>query len=245
LQGNFFVEGFGFAGAFLMDGSFSGFDRMFSEFAGTFALVFSGGAAGLSAGALFGQPVAGIAAGLAYFAMALAFYRESGAQFNPAVTFALFFSKRIGAGDAVAYSVSQLLGSILAALLLFAAFPQMALSGMAAPQAAAAVPWNSAVLLEAALTFLLVVAYLAMRHSRRPAMETACAVSAVMFAAALAIGPSTGAALNPARSFGPSLVGGSWNSQSAYWFGPLIGALAAAVFFDGVLRNRRGHGLVA
>jgi len=43
----------------------------------------------------------------------------------------------------------------------------------------------------------------------------------------LIIGPITGAALNPARAFGPALVSGAWHSQVVYWIGPLLGGAAA------------------
>jgi glycerol uptake facilitator-like aquaporin len=48
----------------------------------------------------------------------------------------------------------------------------------------------------------------------------------------LAAGPITGASMNPARSFGPAIIGGYWQMHSAYWLGPIIGALLAAIIYE-------------
>jgi aquaporin TIP len=45
-------------------------------------------------------------------------------------------------------------------------------------------------------------------------------------------GPLTGAAMNPARAFGPELVGDFWGGGWIYWLGPAIGALLAALGYD-------------
>ena len=54
----------------------------------------------------------------------------------------------------------------------------------------------------------------------------------------LAAGPLTGASMNPARSFGPALVGGFWQIHWVYWLGPILGALVASYFYDLVLMSR-------
>jgi len=45
-------------------------------------------------------------------------------------------------------------------------------------------------------------------------------------------GPFTGAAMNPARVFGPALAARHWQNHGVYWLGPLFGGILAAVIYD-------------
>ena len=75
------------------------------------------------------------------------------------------------------------------------------------------------------------------------------AIGATLGAAMLAIGPMTGASLNPARSFGPAVASGVYEGQLIYWVGPLLGGLLAALLYDRLLMRHAmepiDHGAVA
>ncbi len=58
----------------------------------------------------------------------------------------------------------------------------------------------------------------------------------------LCAGAITGVSMNPARSFGPALVGGHWVDHSAYWLGPLLGALVAVFVYDACLASKEKEG---
>jgi aquaporin Z len=54
----------------------------------------------------------------------------------------------------------------------------------------------------------------------------------------LAGGPLTGAALNPARAFGPALIAHAWTGQLAYWVGPILGAIVAMQVYERLLLKK-------
>jgi glycerol uptake facilitator-like aquaporin len=64
------------------------------------------------------------------------------------------------------------------------------------------------------------------------------AIGLTVTADVLAIGPLTGGSMNPARSFGPAIVSGIFEGQSAYWVGPLVGGILAAVLYDRLFLRR-------
>jgi glycerol uptake facilitator-like aquaporin len=65
------------------------------------------------------------------------------------------------------------------------------------------------------------------------------AIGLCVAALILAIGPLTGASMNPCRSFGPALVGGYWQMHGAYWVGPITGAIVAAWVWRALLGGVR------
>src|SRR2546429_2442645 len=179
-----------------------------AELIGTFALIFIGvGAINNNAGLL------GIAFahGLTIAVMVSATAGISGGHLNPAVTFGLLVGKQIEVRKAIAYWISQLLGAVIAGILL------VNLLGSALHSGAEAVAGGTpdlnntgpvkGVVIEAVLTFLLVfVVYGTALDSRAPRMG-GLAIGLTVTLDILFGGPLTGAAMNPARAFGPA--GGS------------------------------------
>jgi glycerol uptake facilitator-like aquaporin len=45
-------------------------------------------------------------------------------------------------------------------------------------------------------------------------------------------GPFTGAAMNPARAFGPQLVEGDWSNGWVWYAGPVLGAVLAVIVYE-------------
>jgi aquaporin TIP len=94
-------------------------------------------------------------------------------------------------------------------------------------------------LVEAILTFFLVTTIFGVAvDSRGPKNVYGFAIGLTIAFDILAAGPLTGASMNPARSFGPALVGGYWTGHSVYWIGPILGGAVAAVLYDAVLLRK-------
>lgn len=205
-----------------------------AELAGTFALTFAGaGAACMDA--LTGGRLGPTGAALAYAAATTAAYSAfpgSGARFNPALTLAAVGLRRESLSRGVFALSAQLLGAACAGLLLHAALsggrPELLSApvflGACAPNG---IGYRAATLIEAVLTFFLACAAAAANERRRHALGPLAVGAAALFGG-LAAGPLTGAAMNPARAFGPAIATGAWNQHYVYWVGPLAGAVLAA-----------------
>jgi MIP family channel proteins len=212
------------------------FRRSVAEFIGTFALVFVGAGAVLSAGPETGAGTleVALAHGLVIGAMVSALAHISGGHFNPAVTLAFLITRRLSAVLALAYFVVQLAGAALAALLLQWIFPTGQEGTLGAPALGPDIELGAGLVVEAILTFFLVwVVFATMADPR--GSYTAIAGFAVGFVIAfdtLMGGPLTGAAMNPARAFGPELVANVWDDFWIWYVGPLAGGAIAALLYD-------------
>jgi MIP family channel proteins len=214
----------------------------FAEAVGTFALTFIGGAAIIN-----GQSgLAGIAVahGLTLAVMISCVGHISGGHLNPAVTAGFLVTGRMKPAEAAGYLCAQLIGASLAALMLLLLFPNAAQAHLGGQALAEGTGWGKGVIIEAVLTFLLVFTVFATAVDGRGAFKIIAGFGIGMVVAfdILAAGPITGASMNPARSFGPALIGNFWTGHSVYWIGPLIGGSAAALLYDGILMKKDAEG---
>ncbi len=212
----------------------SGYLRAFgAELVGTFVIVWA------AAGAVCADSVSGgrlglvglaLAYGLAVAVVTWTLEPASGAHFNPAVTLSAAFTLQFDKMKTVFYLFSQLAGATLAGLWLGHVFPALARPEGPALGACAlsGVNFQTATLLEALAVAGLMLARLACRDSRA---GLALSQGAVVVLGVLMIGPLTGAALNPARAFGPALVARAWSNWFVYWVGPIVGAIAGGLAF--------------
>jgi MIP family channel proteins len=213
-----------------------------AELVGTFYLVFIGAAAAALdhyAHGDVGLIGFALANGLALGTGVTATMNISGGHLNPAVTVAMWSLGKIRAGLAVVYVVAQLLGAILAGLLVYASFPAADVRAVhaGAPALGAGIGPGHGVVLEAVLTFLLVTSVLLTAVDWRAPKVGGYGIGLTVLFDVLAGGAATGAAMNPARSFGPALVSGFWANEWVYWVGPVLGALVAAAVYALFLRQ--------
>jgi hypothetical protein len=136
------------------------------------------------------------------------------------------------------YLMAQVVGSVLACLLLWALVGKVGLLGATEP--GRGVSDLQAMVMEAALTFGLVTVILGTASgAQNVGPLSALAVGGYVALAGLWSSPISGASMNPGRSFGPDLVMGDFSHFWVYLVGPLLGALLA-VGAAHVLRGRGG-----
>jgi aquaporin Z len=209
--------------------------RGIAEFIGAFTLVFIGvGAIMVGSGGLIGVAVA---QGLAIALMVTALGHISGGHFNPAVTLGFFVTRRITLGLAAVYWLMQFGGAIIASLLLWWIFPAEAIAParLGAPILHVSIGSGAGFALEAIMTFFLVITVFATAVDDRGAFKAVAGfgIGLVITMDILCGGPLTGAAMNPARAFGPELVYNVWESYTwIYYAGPFVGAILAAVLYE-------------
>lgn len=201
---------------------------LFAEGIGSFALVFVGcGAIVVNDlyGGTLGNPGIGIVFGLVVMAMIYSVGNISGAHFNPAVTFGFWSAGRLQARSILPYVIAQLLGTLIAALLLRFLFPEHATLGATLP----AIDTTRAIVIEMLGAFILmfVILNVSTGHQEKGIMAGA-AIGGVVAMLAIFAGPVTGASFNPARSLAPALASMHLESLWLYLLAPVCGTWLAS-----------------
>src|SRR3972149_1227637 len=214
--------------------------QLVAEFFATFALVFIG-AGSVIVDAMSGGEVGlvgvALAHGVVLAVMVTMTMAISGGHVKPAVTFGLWLARKIDTRRAGLYVVAQVAGAVVGALLLRVLFPVGAgdATSWGLPRGSPYISFPPAGVIEAVLTMFLVSAVFGTAVSTQAPKVGGFGIGLVLVFDILAAGPLTGAAMNPARAFGPALVSDDWHAHAVYWAGPLLGAAVAAVVWGWLL----------
>jgi len=206
------------------------------EAIGPFALVFMGvGSILFADGDLV---VIAFAHGLAIALMVAAAGHISGGLYNPALTLGVVLGGKLDPIKGAAYIVAQLAGAVIAAACLTALFPSDATGpvNLGTPLISGEITIAQGLGLEIVLTFFLMYAVFGTAIDKRgPAAIAPLVIGLIITMDIFAAGPATGAAMNPARAFGPALIDGTWDDHWVYWVGPAAGAAIAALLYAYIL----------
>lgn len=183
----------------------------------------------------------GMAFAIAIAGVIYALGRVSGAHINPAVTIALWATRRFPSGEVVPYILAQLIGASLGSLLFAASTGPDAVTvgGLGATAPFPGISFGQAVLAEAVGTFLLMLVIMGVAvDERAPQGFAGLVIGLTVGGIITTTGNIAGSSLNPARTFGPYLIdhmmGGPvlWSHYPVYVIGPVLGALVAAFLYD-------------
>lgn len=225
------------------------FKKLIAEFLGTFWLVLGGcGAAVLAAahpGVGIGWLGVALAFGLTVVTGVYAFGPISGGHFNPAVSVGLWAGGRFPDSQLLPYIVSQVLGGIVGAGVLYLiASGKVDFSlagGMASNGYAEHSPGGytlaAGLITEVVMTFMFLMVILGTTHKRAPVGFAGLAIGLALVLIHLISIPVTNTSVNPARSTGPALFVGGWALQQLwlFWIAPVIGAAIAGFTYKAFL----------
>ena len=220
--------------------------KAMAELIGTGALIFIGAGSIIMhqyTGGGVGLVGIALAHGLTIGVMVSALGHISGGHFNPAVTAGIMATGRMKARDAFWYIGAQLLGGVIGALILKQCFPAAAIAAtqLGTPMLAQGISMSNGIAIEMVLTFLLVFTVFATAVDPQGAFKSIAGfgIGTIITIDILAAGPLTGASMNPARTFGPALVGHVWAHHAVYWIGPIAGGVLAGLVYDNLFLRRR------
>ena len=226
--------------------------RGLAEFVGTFTLVFIGAGTTLTIAKTLSLPVGNtpaidfysaltlvsvaLANGLAIGVMVSAVGHISGGHFNPAVTFGFLITRRIVPSLAVVYWSVQFAAAGAAAALLRWFYPESArqITNLGAPGLGSGITVWQGLVIEIVLTFFLVWVIFATAADPGGTFKSIAglAIGLTITMDVLMGGPMTGAAMNPARAFGPELLSGHWSDAWVWYTGPFVGGVLAALAYE-------------
>ena len=217
--------------------------KLTAELFGTFWLVLGGcGSAALAAAFPdVGIGLAGVslAFGLTVLTMAFALGPISGGHFNPAVTLGLAAGGRFAWKDAPGYIVAQVVGAILAALVLYTIASGKAgyAGGLASngfgEHSPGGYSMTSALWTEIVMTFGFLIVILGATAKRASPGFAPIAIGLALTLIHLISIPVTNTSVNPARSTGPALIEGGIALQQLwfFWVYPIVGGLVAGFVY--------------
>jgi aquaporin Z len=205
---------------------------------GTFILVYAIASAATiySDSGQMGVIAIGLVHALALTAIIYAIGYRSGAQVNPAVTIGLLVAKKIQVKEAVSYIICQIIGAVLGAAIVYAMFGSAMSASVTLPSEDNIL---RAFILETVMTFTLVYVVLATTTAKNFNIAPLAGV-AIGFTLGFNVifgGSISGGSLNPARSFGPALMTGNFDTNWLYWIAPIFGAIIAAGVYKALHRD--------
>jgi MIP family channel proteins len=216
--------------------------RYLAEFIGTAILVFFAAGSVMAASMIGGLPtplIGGAASGLALMILIWSFLDISGGHFNPALTLALAIFGDFRKARVAGYLVAQLAGSAAGAALLYYGLGPQAGMGANMPNTALGISGLGAFIIECFLSFIMMLTIRAAFAVGEPLRQFAAVpIGLIVGIEVMVMGSIAGAAMNPARAFGPYVFLGNWQNYWIYALGPLVGILVGGLVWDRLIKSR-------
>ncbi|KAK4276821.1 hypothetical protein QN277_014927 [Acacia crassicarpa] len=210
------------------------FQKGLAELVGTYVIVFVGCGAGLVSNVeQLNRVGEALAAGLSLTVAIYSVGHISGGHFNPAVSIAAAVARNLPFKLVPIYVLCQLTGAILASLTLKVLYEGQADIRVVVTQYSSSTSHLEALVWEFIATFILMLTICGVAIDHRGSKDLAgLAIGTAVLINVIAVGPITGASMNPARSLGPAIVSGVFKKIGIYIFSPIMGATTASVVYS-------------
>ena len=218
--------------------------KFVAEFIGTFWLVLGGCGSAVLAAAYPGLGIGfvgvAIAFGLTVLTMAYAIGHISGCHLNPAISVGLWIAGRFDRKDVLPYILSQVLGGITGAAVLYliaSGKPGFETGNFAANGYGEHSPGGysmiAALVCEIVMTFMFLIIILGATHSKSPKGFAGIAIGLGLTLIHLISIPVTNTSVNPARSTSQAIFAGNWalGQLWLFWVAPIVGAILAGLVY--------------
>jgi aquaporin Z len=223
--------------------------RYTAELIGTFALVFVGCGSAVIAGGHIGFLGIAFAFGLTVLAMVYAIGNISGCHINPAITIAMLGAGKMNAKDAIAYIISQCIGGILGAGVLYliaSGLPGYSLADVGLGQngygshSPLGYSLMSCFIAEVVLTTIFILVIFGSTSKNAPSGFAGIPIGLSLVLIHLVGIPITGTSVNPARSLGPAVFAGSeaLSQLWLFWVAPILGSVVSVIMWKCLLNKR-------
>ena len=220
--------------------------KYFAEIIGTFVLVFMGCGSAMLLGVdpAGGHLAVAFAFGLAIVAMAYAIGGVSGCHINPAVSLSMLLDKRLSGKDFIGYVISQSIGAIIAAAILFSMTQMCGMADLTGGLGSNGIGGinnaGGALVVEIILTCIFVLTILCVTANEKTSHLAGLVIGLTLVFVHIVGIPLTGTSVNPARSLGPALFAGGSALADLWIFiaGPLLGAIIAIVIYRFIVKDK-------
>ena len=221
--------------------------KYFAEIIGTFVLVFMGCGSAMLLGVdpSGGHLAVAMTFGLAIVAMAYAIGSVSGCHINPAVSLSMLLDKRLSVKDFIGYVISQVIGAIAAAAVLFAMTRFCGMvdytGGFGSNGIANAGGIGGGLIVEIILTTIFVLTILSVTANEKTSNMAGIVIGLTLVFVHIVGIPLTGTSVNPARSLGPAIFAGGAALTDLWVFivGPFVGSILAVIIYRLVRVNAK------
>lgn len=225
--------------------------KYIAEFIGTMWLVLGGCGAAVLAAAFpdlgIGFVGVALAFGLTVLTGVYAFGHISGGHFNPAVSVGLWAGGRLPGKEVVPYVISQVLGGILGAAILYVIATGKSdftsIGGFASNGYGEHSPGGyslvACLVCEIVMTAMFIIVIMGATHKRASGAFAGIAIGLALTLIHLISIPVTNTSVNPARSLAPAIFQGDWALGQVwlFWVAPLIGGIIGGIVYKALLPN--------